>query len=501
MLNQWSHMSLSPILAQWVEAADTAGLTRQQQLYTLLKGAILDGRLAAGYRLPSSRQLAVDYRIARNTALHAYQQLLAEGFLVADRGGTRVAGLMPVQPQPAVDCDAARHPRLSQRAGRLQLRQGEAVLPFAPGLADLNAFPWGSWARQLQRAWGEVSARQLAYAAPGGEPMLRQALADYLRGRRGVLCSPEQVFIVPGAQLALDACARLLADPDDTVWLEEPCYPAARTAMTAAGLRIVPVPVDAEGMAPAEGLWQQRPPRLLYLTPAHQYPLGAVLSLERRLEFLRRIGDGWIIEDDYDSDFNHSHPNRPLPVLQGLNPEAPVIYVGTFSKLLYPGLRVAYMVVPHWAVRTFGEAVESLYRAGQAVEQRALARFLEGGILTRHARRMAPIYQARQLCLRDSLLQAFGRVGRICGGAAGLHLSLLLPEVRDDRAIVRRAAELGVTARPLSEYYAVAEAAANGLVLGYGMADVARIPELVARLAAATGDDARLDALHKAGRQ
>lgn len=476
---------LSPILARWNEVADADGLPRQQYLYKLIKEAILDARLEPGSRLPPSRQLAADYRIARNTVLHAYQQLLAEGFLLADRRGTRVAELATVRSQPNGGQGVARSPRLSQRAAQLQLRQGEAVLPFAPGVADLNAFPWGSWARQLQKAWGEVSARQLAYAAPGGEPMLRQALADYLRARRGVICTPEQVFIVAGAQVALDACARLLADVGDTVWLESPCYPAARSAMAAAGLNAVHVPVDREGVAPSESLWQQKPPRLLYLTPAHQYPLGSVLSLERRLEFLRRIGDGWIIEDDYDSDFNHILPGRALPAMQGLNAEAPVIYVGTFSKLLYPGLRVAYMVVPRWATQALGGAIESLYRGGQAVEQRALARFLESGALTRHLRRMAPIYQRRQACLRQELGRAFGANSQILGGAAGLHLTLLLPDGRPDLEIVRCAGELGVTARALSEYYP-AEAvplSRNGLVLGYGMVEESRIPELVGRVA------------------
>lgn len=475
---------LSPILARWTEVADADGLPRQMQLYKLLKEAILDARLGPGSRLPPSRQLAADYRIARNTVLHAYQQLLAEGFLLADRRGTRVAELAAVRSPPGGD-EVQRSPRLSQRAGHLQVRQGEAVLPFAPGVADLNAFPWASWARQLQKAWGEVSARQLAYAAPGGEPMLRQALADYLRARRGVICTAEQVFIVAGAQVALDACARLLADVGDTVWLESPCYPAARSAMAAAGLNSVHVAVDREGMAPPESLWQQQPPRLLYLTPAHQYPLGSVLSLERRLEFLRRIGDGWIIEDDYDSDFNHIQPGRALPAVQGLNAEAPVIYVGTFSKLLYPGLRVAYMVVPRWATQALGGAIESLYRGGQAVEQRALARFLESGALTRHLRRMAPIYQRRQACLRQELGRAFGANSPILGGTAGLHLTLLLPDARPDHEIVRRAGQLGVAARALSEYYP-AEAVAssrNGLVLGYGMVEEGRIAELVTRLA------------------
>jgi GntR family transcriptional regulator/MocR family aminotransferase len=492
-------MALAAILSPLKEASASA-LPRQQQLYRRLKEAILGGQLASGALLPASRLLATDYGMARNTVLYAYQQLRAEGFLIADRRGTRVADL-PALHKPLAAMPATVHPAvgLSRRSERVQLRHYEPLLPFAPGVADLNAFPWANWARCLQKALGEVSARRLAYAAPTGEPRLRQALADDLRARRGVQCSPEQVFVVAGAQVALDACARLLADEGDTVWLESPCYPAARTAMLAAGLQAVHVPVDAAGMAPDESLWRSRSPRLLYLTPSHQYPLGSVLSLERRLEFIKQIvaANGWIIEDDYDSEFNHARPGyRPLPALQGLQPGAPVVYVGTFSKLLYPGLRIAYMVVPRWAVQAFGERLESLYRSGQAVEQRALASFIESGVLTRHLRKMAPIYRARQAALRRALAAGFGPGIEVLGGDAGLHLTLSLPGGPPDREIVRHAAQLGVTARALSDYYGpeMTTAAGNGLVLGYGMAEEKHIPELARRLARAY--QAALDALH-----
>ena len=477
----------------------TEAVPRQQHLYRLLKEAILARVLAPGARLPPSRQLAADYAMARNTVLYAYQQLIAEGFLLADRRGTRVADL-PLAPGRAAPVqDAGKgNARLAQRAGQLQSRQGDDVLPFAPGVADLNAFPWRLWARQLQKAWGEVSARQLTYAAAGGEPALRQALADYLRARRGVSCTAAQVFVVAGAQTALDACARLLADAGDTVWLENPCYPAARTAMQTAGLKLELVPVDGAGMAPDETLWQRKPPRMIYLTPAHQYPLGSVLSLERRLAFLRQIGDGWIIEDDYDSDFNHARPGHsPLPAMQGLQEEAQVVYLGTFSKLLYPGLRMAYLVVPQTIAEAFGQGLASLYRSGHAVEQRALARFFESGSLTRHQRKMAASYRARQSALREELLAAFGADAGILGGAAGLYLTLLLPEGPSDTEIVHHAAELGVTARALSEYYApeMPALARNGLVLGYGMVEERRIPELVGRLRLAYQN--AIDAAHK----
>ena len=212
-----------------------------------------------------------------------------------------------------------------------------------------------------------------------------------------------------------------------------------------------------------------------------------MLSLERRLDLLAGVeaGGGWLIEDDYDSDFNHAQPGaRPLPAIQGLRPDAPVVYVGTFSKLLYPGLRIAYMVVPRWAAAGLGEAIRSLYRGGQAVEQRALARFLESGQLTRHLRRMGPIYRARQRVLRSALHAHFGSACPVLGGHAGLHLVLRLPDGQPDTAVTRAAWEKGVATRPLSAYYA-GQRGANGLLLGYGIAEEGRIPELVGRLAQA----------------
>ncbi len=477
------------LVLQSLDATDSAADHRQVRLYRLLKSAILDGRLPPGTRLPGTRQLAADQRMARNCVLFAYQQLLAEGFFEADRGGTRVAAL-PLTREPPAPTPVRPTATLSRRARHLPPAvRGESFLPFAPGVPDLNAFPWQAWSRVLQRTWSEVSARQVAYAEPGGAPELRRAVATFLSARRGVACTFEQVFIFPGGQAALDACARLLADNGDTVWLEDPCYTAGRNAMLAAGLQAVAVRVDEDGLVPDDALWRAAPPRLVYVTPSHQYPLGSVLSLERRLHLLNLVeaGGGWLIEDDYDSDFNHARPgSRPLPAIQGLRPDAPVVYVGTFSKLLYPGLRIAYLVVPRWAVADIGEAIHNLYRGGQAVEQRALARFLDSGQLTRHARRMAPIYRERQAVLRAELRAHFGQGCAILGGHAGLHLVLCLPDGVPDTRLVEAALAQGVVVRALSDYYASQDTgtAGNGLVLGYGMAESAQIAGLVRRLAA-----------------
>lgn len=479
---------LDSLLLAELACPDPDGLTKQDCLFRRLKTAILSGRLQGGLHLPSTRQLAADLAMGRNGVIYAYQQLIAEGFLLADRRGTRVARALSSLPPLTASSLAASgsRPSLSTRARQLAQRapSGNALLPFAPGVPDLSAFPWREWSRALQRAWFSVTPRQLAYAEPGGEPVLRETIARYLAARRGVVCTPAQVFIVAGGQVALDACTRLLADPGEYAWLENPGYPAARNAMVAAGLVPVPVSVDGEGMAPPPALWQQKPPRLICLTPSHQYPLGSVLSLSRRLDFLQKSAStaAWLIEDDYDCEFLHGRAGgRPLPAMQGLQPEAAVIYVGTFSKLLYPGLRIAYMVVPPWAVRELGEGIQALYRSGQALEQRALADLIERGVLTRHERRMAPVYRARQIALRTALTAIFGDAHRISGGDAGLHLTLHLPEGPPDTLIASEAATLGLILRPLSQYCSDGPVL-NGLVLGYGMAEATQIPHLVERL-------------------
>ncbi|MBT0963069.1 MocR-like pyridoxine biosynthesis transcription factor PdxR [Denitromonas iodatirespirans] len=456
------------------------GVPTQRLLYQRLRAAIVDGRLAAGTRLPGSRQLASELGIARNTVLFAYEQLGAEGCLLADRQGTRVAALAvaPVAERPAS------WPALARRAA-LAASPLPAGAPehgaFAPGVPDVANFPFRAWRGCLDRAWRTARPRHLGYAVPGGEPALRAALAGYLAAVRGFRVRPEQVVVTAGTQAALELCARLLADSGDTVWVEDPGYPAARTALAMAGLRLHPVPVDGEGMAPATGDWQAHPPRLVLVCPAHQYPSGEVLSLPRRLALIEgvRASGGWLIEDDYDSEFARGGP--ALPALFGLQPEAPVVYTGTFSKTLYPGLRLGYLVVPEALAETFVAASATLARAGQGIEQAALADFIQRGHYTAHLRRMRRLYQARQRALREALARWPGPELAVRGGAAGLHLVLRLPDDLRDVDMVERAAALGVTVRALSRY-ALGPAPCNGLLLGYGAVPEAQMDDAVRRL-------------------
>lgn len=463
-------------------------MPRQHVIYHRLRDAVLSGRLGAGTRLPSSRALAASLRIARNTVLFAYEQLVAEGCLLADRQGTHVAPL-PVRPvAPAVRGEAPTTPRqLSVRAAvALQPEPAHeaAALPFAPGMPDYSAFPFRSWRACLERAWRDAGWRQLGYAAHGGAPALREAVAGHLTTVRGLPVDAAQIVITSGTQSALDLCARLLGDYGDTVWAENPGYLSARIACGLAGLRVHDVPVDAEGLCPSEDDWHEHPPRLIMITPSHQYPTGRVMSLPRRFALIARARQcgAWIIEDDYDSEFRRAGPAPPA--LFGLQPDAPVVYVGTFSKTLYPGLRLGYLVLPHAIAADFARATAQATRAGQGIEQHALADFIRRGYYTTHLRRMRGRYAARQAALRAALREAFGPSVELSGGEAGLHLVMWLPHEIRDREMAARAAELGLGVRALGSYTR-APMSCNGLVLGYGNLEEGMISEGVRRLWAA----------------
>jgi GntR family transcriptional regulator/MocR family aminotransferase len=463
-------------------------MPRQRVLYHRLREAILSGRLAPGTPLPASRSLAASLKIARNTVLFAYEQLVAEGCLQADRQGTRVASLPLRAMVPSAGGSAPATPlQLSTRAAAAlqpEPAREAAALPFAPGTPDYGAFPFRAWRACLERSWRDAGWRQLGYSAHGGDPALRAALAGHLTTVRGLAVDPAQIVITSGTQAALDLCARLLADHGDTVWAENPGYLAARVAFGLAGLRVHDVPVDSEGLAPSENHWRGHPPRLIMITPSHQYPTGRVMSLPRRLALIERArqSGAWIIEDDYDSEFRRAGPAPPA--LFGLQPDAPVVYVGTFSKTLYPGLRLGYLVLPHAIAADFARATAQATRAGQGIEQRALADFIQRGYYTAHLRRMRARYATRQTALRAALKEAFGPSVELSGGEAGLHLVMWLPNEIRDTEVAARAAALGLGLRALGSYTR-APMTCNGLVLGYGNLEEGMLAEAVRRLVAA----------------
>ena len=467
-------------------------LPRNQQLYRAIQQSILQGQLGTGQQLPPSRSLANKLGIARNTVLYAYERLAAEGYVHASTGsGTYVADTLPDRSPPArVPASPAQFleptgPALSRRGSALLARPGASEIQsgaFVPGVPDVAHFPAKTWQRLQNKFWRSGRADLLTYASSTGYWPLKQVLAEYLHVVRAVNCRPEQIIVTSGIHQSLDLCARMLADAGDRVWLEDPCYWGARNVLQAAGLRIEPIPVDGEGLAPGERDWHNMP-RLVFVTPSHQYPTGAVMSLVRRRALLEHSGqhDCWVLEDDYDSEF--CYERLALPSLQGLDGRERVIYMGSFSKVMYPGLRLGYVVVPEPLARPFSVGVSELYRGGQLIIQAALTEFIAEGHLAVHIRRMRTIYAERQAVMCTMLRQELGDHIGLHGGEAGMHMVVALPKACSDVAIGREAQQQDIVARPLSQYYYHQARGISGLVLGYGSVQTADVKPAVQQLA------------------
>jgi len=444
-----------------------------RQIYTLIRELILTGQLPAHRKLPATRTLAHELGLSRNTLLAAYDQLVAEGYLASAFGsGTYVSDTAP----PARETTASSHgknappaPLLSSRGAQLVREAAAHDLQwgaFVPGVPDVTLFPHLIWARLQSRRWRRRRPELLSYAHGGGYLPLRQTLAEHLRIARLVRCEPEQVLITTGIHQSLSVLARLLADPGDTAWMEDPGYWGARATLAACGLTPVAVPVDQEGLAPTPAQLRQ-PPRLIVVTPSHQYPLGMAMSLARRrwlLEYAQQH-NAWIVEDDYDSEFRFS--SSPVASLQGLDQHERVLYLGTFSKTLYPGIRLGYMVVPKSLSDSAGVVLSELYREGRLMDQAVLADFIEAGYYAAHIRRMKHCYAARQQLLHEAITARFGTDWPVSTHYCGLHLIMHLPKGVDDLAISVAARAQGLIARPLSRYYARTSDARPGLLLGY----------------------------------
>ncbi len=455
--------------------ADGSGEPMNKRLYQGIREAILDGAIAADSRLPATRDLAAELGIARNTVVHVYSQLLAEGYTRSRQGnGTFVNASVPDsylasgrrrrQPPPAQP-----RPALSPRGAAIV--DGASASPyqwgaFMPGVPDLTEFPHKKFGRIFSALWRNPSPDLLTYAYGGGLPALREALAQHLALTRSIDCDPEQIIITEGSHQAIDLTARILGEAGETAWVEDPGYWGARTILQANGLRTVHLPVDEEGMRLPEAA--ATPPRFIFVTPSHQYPLGPVMSLARRRQLLAvaRQSGSWIIEDDYDSEFRFS--GRPIASLLGLEPDAPVIYMGTFSKTLYPGLRVGYLVLPKALTAAFQAAHAELYREGHLMTHAALATFISEGHYAAHIRRMRMLYGRRRAMLVNLIERRLGPDWlHRDASMAGLHLVLTLPPDMDDLRVVDVARGKGVLTRALSRYYVNEEGRRPGLLLGY----------------------------------
>jgi GntR family transcriptional regulator / MocR family aminotransferase len=470
-----------PLVTPLRDTVDGVRTPLHRQVYTRIRASILDGAFAPGDRLPSTRTLASDLGMSRITVESAFSQLSAEGYLVRRTGaGSYVADVLPT-PLTSARRSAVRVPpptpvRRARGGSALSSRgrtissaaldpEPVGVRPFQPCMPALDAFPQATWARLLARR-----ARQggglLAYGEQAGYRPLREAVAAYVNASRGVRCGWEQVIILSGAQQGIDLASRLLLDPGDEVWHEEPGYIGARGAFLTAGARIVPVPVDAEGLDVEAGIAAAPDARLVYVTPSHQFPLGHTMSLPRRLALLAwaERANAWILEDDYDSEFRYV--GRPISATQGLDVSGRVIYIGTFNKVMFPSLRLAYLIAPPDLVDGFVAARALGDGHPPVLAQAALADFIEHGHFGAHVRQMRALYHERRDVLVGALRSRLGEGLRLGPTEAGMHLVVTHPAIRDDGAIVHAADGAGLSVDRLSRHY-LGRRAARGLLLGF----------------------------------
>jgi len=470
------------------------GTPLQRWLYGELRAAILDGRLGPGARLPATRDLAARHRVSRGTVLDVFAQLAAEGYLAGAVGrGSFVAGELPdrrFESAPAKAAvraspkkpNAAPGIELSNR-GQLLARSAFAIegrsfpaRAFRPSQPDLESFPFALWARVAARRSRLSNRSMLADGEAQGYRPLREAIAEHVRLARGIACTREQVAIVGSVQQTLDLSARLWLDPGDAVWMEDPGYHGARLVFEAAGARIAAVPVDMHGIDVAAGLLKAPDARLAYVTAGRQAPLGCSLSLERRLALLdwAHARGALVIEDDYDSEYRFE--GRPLAALKSLDAERQkekgghVIYCGTFSKLLFPALRIAYAVLPERLVDPFVAALSLTSRHVPLDQQATLHAFIAEGHAGRHMRRMRELYGERAEALREAAARHWKGMLTVPPIVAGLDAPAFLPEGVDDALAARLAAEAGIETRALSSY-AIERKAPAGLVLGFAGVD------------------------------
>ena len=468
-----------------------------RRVYLGLRQAILDGRLAPGSKLPASRTLARQMGLARNTVTTAYEQLAAEGYIEARVGAGSFVGRIPARSgsgrrrrgrsarRSAPDVEAIRARGGASSAGRRATARNQRP-PVRPGQPDLDAFPFALWSRLLARVWRRPGPGLVHNDDPAGYAPLRDAIAAFLRSSRALDCEADQVVVVSGAQQALDLIFRVILDPGDRVWVEDPGFPGVDGALVAAGGEMVPVPIDGDGLEVTRGAERAPDARAVLCTPSRNHPLGTTMNPRRRLDLLRwaAANDAWIVEDDYDSEFRYD--GRPLTSLQGLDRAGRVIYVGSFSRILFAGARLGYLVAPRDLIPVLLAARRYMDGHPTLVTQAALAAFFEEGHFSSHLRRMRSLYRGRRDCMLEALARELPDAAVISAVESGTHLIVAPPwdGAADgaDVALSARLAEGGLTCPPLSRYFRVPPGRA-GLILGFAGHGEERIRSAMARLA------------------
>jgi GntR family transcriptional regulator / MocR family aminotransferase len=480
------HGAVTPLIA--LDRKDAKPYHRQ--IYDGFRAMILRRALQPGQQVPSTRSLAAELGISRIPVLGAYDQLLAEGYFESRSGaGTFVSSFLPdqglgerpggksgrVKPGPVVIS------RLSRSLPVELAIWNRGSGPFSVGQLAYDHFPFRAWSDLVSRRVHKVRASSMNYADPMGSKKFREVIAAYLRTARAVDCEVPQIMVVNGSQHALDLCARVLLDPGSPVWVEEPGYDLMRQALMLSGCRMIPVPVDSQGLNVAAGIKLCRNARAAFVTPSHQYPLGATMSVSRRLQLLawahRR--DAWIVEDDYDSEYRYE--SMPIASLQGLDRGGRVVYIGTFSKTLFPSLRLGYIVIPLPLVDRFAAVRRASDFCPSHLHQAALADFIEEGYFGRHIRKTRLLYAERRSALVEAIRNVFGDELEILGAEAGMHLVVTLPPGLSDQEISARAARQDLCLWPLSTCYSGTNVR-QGFILGFGSTKTTDMAHLIERM-------------------
>jgi GntR family transcriptional regulator/MocR family aminotransferase len=483
------------------------GAPLYRQIYETIRRSILSGGLPSGRQLPASRLLAKQLGVSRMTVVNAYEQLLAEGYLEGRMGaGTFVSAHLPEEflqaagfkrrerrekPLPRKVILSGYGSRVAQN-GKIILRHhgATALVPFQHGVAALDEFPFGVWAKIAQKWQKSPPASVLSYGDAVGFQPLREAVAAHLAAARGVRCTPGQIIITNGTQQALDLIGRIFLSESEDVCLEDPGYIGARDIFAATGARVVPVPIDDEGFDVQTARKRSQKARLIYVTPSHQFPLGVTMSLARRLSLLEwaRERDAFVVEDDYNSEYRYG--GRPLASLQGLDRDGRVLYVGTFSKTIFPALRLGYLVVPADLLEVFAAARALTDLHSPVIEQAVLAEFISERYFARHIRRMRGMYEERQQTLVEEARKNLRGMLEVAPAKAGMHLIGWLPDGVNDREVSRRGAKAGLNLAPVSSY-CINQKLRGGLLLGYTAYDEKHIRQGMKRLARVLSEIAR----------
>lgn len=471
-----------PFFLPAISLERTSALPLHRQLYEAIREAILFGSLRKGLRLPSTRYLASELRVSRNIVVIAFEQLLAEGYLESRTGsGTFVTNTLPeevLQVQQSLakgNRTPSERSRVIKRVPHLDRQFGCGILggdpklsyaPFRYGLPALDELPLDLWARLLARHYRMAPAEVAVHGDPGGLRRLREAIASYVGAARGVRCRADQVIITNGSQQAIDLAARVLADPGEAAIVEDPGYVGARFALQAAGLKLIPARVGRSGLCVESLLKKRLKAKLVYVTPSHQFPLGVVLSLANRLQLLDWAAgnDAWILENDSDSEYRYE--SKPIPALQGLDRNGRVIYIGTFSKVLFATLRLGYLIVPEDLIDIFVGARWVFDRGSPLVEQAALADFIVEGHLASHIRRMRALYMERRSVMIRAIREKMSDVLETWDSEAGMRTVGWLPSNVDDWRVSAEAAKAGIFTMPVSSF-SIRPLCRGGLVLGY----------------------------------